>query len=460
MTSLHACLAGPLAVVGDAAEVAAAGGFPRLLFVTVALSGLAFFLFAKRRFDWYSVAYFSGMAYFLPGFFGFVRMPRTVTRDTLLPVPIVDDVYYLMTAALLALLAAAIAFDLAGLDHRRLGFRIQGSSWVGPVALLLAALGIAMTIATVGGAIFSASKSDLLLVLGRWRHLYVNAALVGIAVSWIERKVLLGIVFAGVLGFDLYLGFRFPLAIATIALFCLWLSERGRGRFALRSWRVLAMGTAAAGFFFFAKRLVAPIRGGNLRLVVRKLTDPEQYWAAIVESEPFKTFAILNETMIRGIRVGLDHLLHLQASLVFMSPELGLEVESFSQEVVHQQLFPDAKSGVASNIWAEMWSTGGWTMIAASLLLWVMALGGLSLLLRTPDPTVRAVTALLGAYWAFYLHRNDLIYQITLSRRVVTVAVLCLAAAVLAAALARRSSPGPDEERDPARAPDTLEYGS
>lgn len=431
----------PLALEADPVP-SSAGTLGQVVFLVLAVAGLAFFLCARRRFDWYSVAFLSAVAYFLPGFFGYALLPRSATRDDLEPVPLVEPVYFIMAAVLLALAAGAVLFDLLGLERSRVRLRFQGSSWAGYAALGLGVLGLGLTVATVGGALIGTEKSVLLGLLGRWRHLYVNAALIGLAFSWIERRRGLGLAFGAFLLFELYLGFRFPLAIATIAIFCLWLAGQGRRRLVIERWRIGLAGLAAAWFFFFAKRLVAPMRGGNWKLVIRKVTDPEQYLAAIVESEPFKTLAILNEIIVRDVRVGLDHLADFQTSLLWMAPELGLDVSSFGREVVGQQLFPDALAGVASNLWAEVWSTGGWPLIATALLLWVLGLGALSVLLEARDPLVRAAAAILGSYWSFYLHRNDLLYQITLSRRVVAVGVASLLIATVAWALMERRARG------------------
>lgn len=411
---------------------------PQLCFSVVAVLGLAFFLLSRRRFDWYSVAFLSAVVYFLPGFFGYVLLPRTESRAALVAVPIVQEVYLLMMTVLVAVVAGALLFDLSGLERMRVFRRLEGSAWTPYVALGLALVALGLTVVTVGAPLFSADKATLLPLLGRWHHIFVAASLVGLVSSWSERRLYLVAIFAGLLVFDLYLGFRYPFAIGTIALFCLWLAEQGRQRLVFQHWGVGVLAALAATFFFVVKRLVAPLRLGNWDLVFAKLARPTEYLAAITESEPFKTQAVLNEVVLRDIRVGLGHLSSLRGSLVFLGPELGLDVRSFGDEVVSQQLFPDARAGVASNIWAETWSTGGWGLIVVALIIWILALGLLTCLLRAPDPSLKALAAVLGGYWAFYLHRNDLLFQITLSRRVVAVSLVVLVAAMVAYALSHR----------------------
>jgi len=44
---------------------------------------------------------------------------------------------------------------------------------------------------------------------------------------------------------------------------------------------------------------------------------------------------------------------------------------------------------------------------------------------------VSSLVAYLGAYWAFYIHRNDLIYQLSLERRVLIIFSLIYLVSVL-----------------------------
>ena len=44
-------------------------------------------------------------------------------------------------------------------------------------------------------------------------------------------------------------------------------------------------------------------------------------------------------------------------------------------------------------------------------------------MLGVTDPRLRGYVALAGSYWAFYIHRNDLVYQIDLEKRILVIFV-------------------------------------
>ena len=75
-------------------------------FFFISLSGLVYFLIAKRRFDYFTLTYFSAVFYFSPGFVGFVP---TYLRDQ--TEAIVPETYLIMNVVLGAMLSAAALFD-------------------------------------------------------------------------------------------------------------------------------------------------------------------------------------------------------------------------------------------------------------------------------------------------------------------------------------------------------------
>jgi len=97
--------------------------------------------------------------------------------------------------------------------------------------------------------------------------------------------------------------------------------------------------------------------------------------------------------------------------------------------------------GMANNIWAEAYSSGGWLFMAAFAALFAGTLGLGSYLLRCRDPVLRAGIALLFTTWAFYIHRNDLHVQLGLEKRIVLLLALCMLASMILAPLASSRQP-------------------
>jgi hypothetical protein len=95
--------------------------------------------------------------------------------------------------------------------------------------------------------------------------------------------------------------------------------------------------------------------------------------------------------------------------------ELGAPTEGFN-DLFQPSLFSSVTEfGLGSNIWAEMLASGGWALLVVFML---GACGVCLLIQRLADSrnsAISAVAALLVGYWSFYVHRNDLIYQLTLT---------------------------------------------
>ena len=177
---------------------------------------------------------------------------------------------------------------------------------------------------------------------------------------------------------------------------------------------------------FVYKQIFVAIKLGMWDVIADRIQDTDLYTAAIMMSEPFNTQAILNEVVAQDFRVGMGHLRDIFSQFVLFSPELGSAPLSFN-DLFQPTLFPsDLDYGMANNIWAEMLSSGGWPLLGLFVAFFVVMLIPGSYLIRSRDPIIAAGTALTFSYWAFYIHRNDLLYQINLEKRTILVWVACV----------------------------------
>jgi hypothetical protein len=155
---------------------------------------------------------------------------------------------------------------------------------------------------------------------------------------------------------------------------------------------------------------------------------------AVAGSEPFATQMILNEVLRSGFQTDAHYILEsIVAQFTLFSGEFGLDVVSFN-ELFQPQLFSEVEYGLAANIWAQMLAAGGWPLFFGFLAVFVASLRLGSQCLAANGLVMRAAVALGGAYWAFYIHRNDLGYVLSLLKRV---ALVWLGVSVLSAAWAR-----------------------
>jgi hypothetical protein len=407
----------------------------QLLFICIALGGLCYFLLVRRQFDLLALGFLSGCAYFFPGFVGEVIYPLEASSVYGIHLEIDPSTYLVMVLVLGSILGVALLSSRMGLEARVLMVQAaaqtqretpQKLSFMPEVATFWAVFGLAMTWQTAGGDIlFSPDKNLILEEFTRWSVLWSIGSVVGLLMAVEQRRLLLALVCAGLIGVEMYVGFRVSLATALIGLIYISLNRLGEVRALIAKFHVFALGALGMGALLVYKYLYIAIKFGDFDYVWANLANPELYHAALFRSEPFLTQAILNQVLIEEYRVGWAHLDNLFASLMIFSSELGLEVQGFN-DLVQPHLFGSiTQSGIAANIWAEAYSVAGWfTLIPFALLYALTLLIGTRIIARAPLDA-RAFLIAGFCFWAFYIHRNDMLFQITLEKRVAFYFVLC-----------------------------------
>jgi hypothetical protein len=105
-------------------------------------------------------------------------------------------------------------------------------------------------------------------------------------------------------------------------------------------------------------------------------------------------------------------------------------------------LFAGVDYGIASNIWAEMWSIGGINGVIMFLFFFII----IALLLNqwmTRGPSAFAgILALCGMVWVFYIHRNNLQFEGDLLKRYILLFLVCWGWTVVAVKSAAGKSRG------------------
>jgi len=399
-------------------------------FVLITLAGAAYFAMARRRLDYLTLAFFSAVVYFLPGFFGVTSFHvEGVWREA----PIHPEAYAVMIAVAVSILLSALVVDRLP-SGPPIRVRVAGEATAVWFVAAFALAGLVGTVLTAGARLLDPEKAVVMEALGRWHILLYSAAIVGFAAAVSARKPRLAAYFLLLLLFDLYVGFRSPLAIAILSALLLVLHGRGMPQRMVRHWRyalpVLAIGILLFGY----KHIAFAVKYGLWDLVLERLTSAEFYALIITRSEPFATQQILNDVIAQRFHTGSEHILSALHQLLVFAPELGADPVLFN-DYFQPALFPEVDYGLASNIWAQIWSAGDWPLLIAFLIIFnfVLLLGNASLRLR--NPFVRASLAPAFVYWAFYLHRNDLSYQINLEKRI----LLVLIAAILLAVIVTRA---------------------
>ncbi len=392
-------------------------------FIAIAVLGCAYFLLCLRQFDFFSVGFFSACVYFLPGFFGYTVAPVGVGMAV--PVDLEEQTYLVMVGVLSAIWAGACLFDHTGRRHAGV-WSLHGSTAAAFCATLLAVIGYALIWATAGEALLSDDKLAMMESLNRWHVLGATAAPLGATLAFAGRRWLLLTACMALLLFDMYIGFRVSFGIALIAIFTLHLAHYGPHRFAVQNWRLGCLGVASVVLLFVYKQIYVAVKLGLWDEVLDRLTDSELYASAILMSEPFNTQAILNEVIAQDFHVGMAHFQDVLLQFLLFSPELGRAPVSFNDLFQSTLFASDLDYGMANNIWAEMISSGGWLLLGLFLGVFVLMLMLGSCWIRSRDATLAAGAAVMFSYWAFYIHRNDVLYQVNLEKRTILVWIACL----------------------------------
>lgn len=405
------------------------------LFVIISILGDGYFLLRARRFDFFSVAYFSAQVYFLPGYVGYAMHPWI--GDQSIAVPLVDEVYLVFLLVIAAIWVGAVCMDVVFREGEEAGPAeiIPGGPRSCHTALMIAALGLVASFATAGTLLFSPDKSIVLGAIGRWYVLWVMGGAVAAVIAYQRRNPwVLGLALALVI-LDFFLGFRATTAITIGTIVTLLLYKQGISRMISR-WRWGILGIAVLGMLFFYKPLFPQVKTGDVQAVMSRTQDLDFYRNAILYSEPFTTQAILNEIMINRFRVDPGHFFNVPLQFSLFSVDLGYRIPSFN-DLFQPALFPAYDWGLANNIWAEMWASGGWELLILFVLIYVLVLAAGSWLLRFRNPEIRALIGLGMMYWAAFIHRNDLSFQLNLEKQVVIAWLLTIGLTFAIAEMAR-----------------------
>jgi hypothetical protein len=404
------------------------------LFFVLAVYGSYFFAVRRGQFDFVSVAFFSQLIYFMPGFYGYVINPYY--PSTIPSIPVFTETFTVWNIAL----AATI---LSGTLYRP----EKGTTWpdiktsnafdFSLIFVIVFSFSIEMYLG--GGAFLSANKFEALESATRFSLLFGSASQIGLFAFAIQGKFKKLIIPLAGVSLLLYAGFRNDFALATIAAATFVARRNGVWIFAKPRFFVPLI--AFILFIFLYKGFLVSYRGDRWADFYASL-DPDTFLqTSLLTSEPFLTQSILNDTLIRNLSLPPASIFYsLFAAIPLISPLVGTDLLP-AQFDFQEQLFPNLHYGVASNIYAYFYATLGWIGIVLFILAHCLLLISVSRWLGSvKSATARLGLMSVGAYLAFFIHRNDLTNALLqMNRPLVTLAVIWVISRYLAWPLQRRS---------------------
>ena len=395
----------------------------QFIFIVVALTGLLYLLWSKRTFDLFTAAYAGSCVYFLPGFVGY--LPDGPRRDV--AVDIHPQTYAAMLSVLVACLLGAIVKDLFG-TKRVVVTRDVANRYLPRIALAIALSGVGMTLFYSGYALFSHNKHVLMETLTRWYILWVFGASLATVTAFLHRQWVVFAVAGTLLLFNVFIGFRAAAAMTFIAVTMLHLSQKGPRRLLTGSKKPLLIALMIGVFFFAYKKAYQSMKLGDYETVRNNLVDRDFYLRALFESEPFTTQSILNTIIESDFHTGWNHLLR---GVVMQIIPISRGQRANFNDLFQNALYRDHHAGMACNIWAEMIAVAGWPLFLSFLFLFVLSLGFGERLIKVQNLGTRGAWALCLSYWVFYIHRNELTYQLNLEKRVLMIWLLSIVGTML-----------------------------
>lgn len=382
--------------------------------LSLALAGTAYFLVRVRIFDVWALAFFGCCFYFLPGYFGFVAYAEGILLSEK---PVLPETYAVMILVQGGALAGGVMSDLRG-HSVEFDVRPEVREWryIPAACVLLGGLGMLLSIYTTGDALFAGDKFALIGQLNRWHLLWTTGASIGLVAAVDQRMWGWGLAALLLHGVNLWVGFRVDFVIAVVAAIFVVLRTSGPQRL-IKRWRVAAGVVSLALALFFLKYFLVAIQLMDWELLLSQARNPDLVRSVFLYSEPFVAQGTLNEVIATDFWVGPGHLANIGYLVVPFSNELGASTTGFS-DLFQPTLFSSVTEfGLGSNIWAEMLASGGWPLFLSFLVAsWLVLLLLERLFVRYRGLT-GVVAVVLIAYWAFYIHRNDILYQLTLTRR-------------------------------------------
>ncbi|MGI9510965.1 MAG: hypothetical protein ACR2QJ_16615 [Geminicoccaceae bacterium] len=373
-----------------------------------------YILFAKRRFDFFSISGLGVFIYFLPGLFGYVAIPRYGYPGRL-SVEIIPETYVVMSIVTTSVFLGAFISDCfykpSNGKNQRDNSQLTLSSNILLSLVLFTSLCFVMVVILAGDLILAGyHKSE---ILSKTPYVYGFLQIGGVLMILTSNPRKNPILFSyGLLigALDLIIGHREVLAISLVGFLLKMFASDVRVRLYSKlayAFVLLPFGVAV----LVIKTISLDIDKGKTSAdVLYSLFDYEIYWRALIESEPFGTQGILNKVLESNFTVGMDHLYSTPLGLMVFAGALGADDAKFNS-LVQPVLFPGLSFGLAGNTWAELWSSGGWLVLVLGVIIWAILLSAMSSLLTSRHHFARVYAWFTCFYIAVLIHRTDLAYQ-------------------------------------------------
>jgi hypothetical protein len=322
-------------------------------------------------------------------------------------------IYFIVIISLVSFLSVPIT-------KKRIDFSPTPNKTIFFVVLALVSMfGFVVLFLKSDGAILYAPKRDMMQYVSYDYIFWSLCSSLGFVSGVKHKNKFWSVFFLLSLLLTVYVGFRSVAALAIMAALLVSFSERSASSRNLSISKVILL-LFVVVFFVFYKGFYAGLKLGNFDLVLSRAFDPIYYLSVVQNFEPVTNIAILSRTLESDFSIDAGNLIRLLSIPTLFMDSLFSDIPSFN-DIFQPIFFPGRDSGAGSNVWAYFYAVGGWGLMLIFCFSYCLSLWVLSLIGKRSGAYLSTVVFLSASYWAFYIHRNDIVYQFNLQKRILIV---------------------------------------
>lgn len=283
------------------------------------------------------------------------------------------------------------------------------------VTAALVILSLSFIVADARAVLLENDKPEIMKQLGYVYKFFSTSTLFLLCFSYFSKWRFGLILVAFSVAFDLFLGFRTTAAFSVLSFVCLYFSGEKLNV------KKIAL-TILLIFFLFLfslifKPLLVLVKTGNVEFFLNLLQGDGQYFQYLaLASESTSISIVFNEILSADFSVKNQYLIDTLYQLIpFVTNFFNASTTSFA-DYYKQGLMGEEASSFASSFWGAVYASIGYIGMFSFFLLWLLAICLLNSRIgrRSSSYFEKSLWIVVGVPLAFYIHRNDFIFQYSL----------------------------------------------
>ncbi len=366
---------------------------------------LSYLVFKKRNVDFYTIAVFGYLFYTLPAFWG-----TTWTTQELYYSKIHFGTYLVVDIVSVLIFVSMVYFDYR---HYRRGVYFEKKreeiypSMLFYILVIIAYLFILVAVHKIGFELVLSQRKDALDIelMNPFFSLAVWISLIVLSFSSYSKNWRLLVLSSPILLFTLFLGIRSYFVIGTLSYALLYMAQL-RNIQLFKLWKVgvwlIVFGIIATMY----RAIYTIIKKGDFQHIILLLTTKEFYLEKVftLPHEIYIVFSTLNISVSSNLRLGIEFVWYQIVNFIPLMNNLFNVPEVRYSKVIMEEFYFESKFGMASNIWAEMYSSGGLILVVIFALIWLQMIKYFNLFLINENK-IGIFFIPFGIYFAFYINR-------------------------------------------------------